>query len=97
MLFTWEYDHVRGGAVVHATVPGGDPVEVARANNGNVAQVICNGLAAQHTGIPYAPRVKPNDARPHAMMTWLGYVNPPRPDVDEDANERRWLKAHGLY
>lgn len=84
MLFTWDYDHAHGGAVVFATPPGGTPKEVASVNNGNVAQILCNALAAVHTGVPYAPRVGVNDDRPEAMMTWLGYVNPPRPDAGYD-------------
>ncbi len=81
MLFTWGYDHARGGAVVFANPPGSDPVEVGSVNNGNVAQILCDALAAVHTGEVYVPRHGQNDGRAEAMMTWLGYVNPPRPTV----------------
>lgn len=115
MLFTWKYDYAAGGAVVHAVPADGSPVEVARVNNGNVAQILCDALAAQHSGEAFTPRQGPNDARPEAMMTWLGYVNPPRSsredtydacmlrtqegeaEGDDDENERRWLRARGLY
>lgn len=79
MLFTWSYSHARGGAVVYANPPESDPVELALVNNGNIAQILCDALAAVHTDTVYVPRHGQNDGRAGAMMTWLGYINPPRP------------------
>lgn len=79
MLFTWSYSHARGGAVVYANPPLGEREEVGRVNNGNIAQILCDALAAVYTDTVYVPRHGQNDGRAEAMMTWLGYINPPRP------------------
>jgi hypothetical protein len=71
LTFTWEYDYARGGAVVHATPSeGGEREELAQVNNGNVAQLLCDALASECEG-----------KRDGACLSWLGYVNPPRPVV----------------
>lgn len=66
--FEWEYDHARGGAVVYVVPSEGEREEVARPANGNVAQILCNALVEECRG-----------KRDGQVVSWLGYVNPPRP------------------
>lgn len=82
LSFTWDYDYARGGAVVSATSSEGEVTEVGLVNNGNVAQILCDALHAQHTGYQFAPRVRMNDRSEGACLSWLGYINPPRPAVE---------------
>lgn len=91
LRFEWRYDYTRGGAAVTVTYGDGTTEEVALVANGNVAQILCNALAAECKGM-----------REGSVKPWLGYVNPPRPatvltPAEEDDNERRALMQRGLY
>lgn len=79
LQFTWTYDHARGGAAVSVTSSDGKVTELGLVNNGNIAQALCDALVATHTGNPFVPHVKANDQAEGACLSWLGYVNPPRP------------------
>lgn len=72
LQFTWEYSYERGGALVYVTSSEGVREEVAHTSNGNVAQILCNALAAESEG-----------KREGSVFPWMGYVNPPRPPEPE--------------
>lgn len=102
LRFTWTYDYARGGAVVSVTSSEGEVTELGLVNNGNVAQILCDALESVHTGGKFSTPTRRNDREDGAALSWLGYVNPPRPTSvltpeEEDDNERRALKARGLY
>lgn len=71
LRFTWTYDHARGGAAVSVTAPDGEVTELGLVNNGNLAQILCDALAG---GVG-------RGGHGGAALSWLGYVNPPRPAV----------------